>query len=75
MSDPARYRTKEEVDIYKNKDPLSDVKNIILINKYAKEEDLKLIEKSIKDIVQDAVEFSENSPMPSEDELFTNIYN
>jgi pyruvate dehydrogenase E1 component alpha subunit len=75
MSDPARYRTKEEVDIYKNKDPLSDVKNIILINKYAKEEDLKLIEKSIKDIVQDSVEFSENSPMPSEDELFTNIYN
>jgi pyruvate dehydrogenase E1 component alpha subunit len=75
MSDPAKYRTKEEVETYKNKDPLADVKSIILTNNYAKEEDLKLIEKSVKDIVQDAVEFAENSPLPSEDELFTNIYN
>lgn len=75
MSDPAKYRTKEEVETYKNKDPLADVKNIILTNNYAKEEDLKLIEKSVKDIVQDATEFAENSPLPSENELFTNIYN
>jgi len=74
MSDPARYRSKEEVDGYKDKDPLTEIKNKILTNNYATEADLKLIEKTVKDIVQEASEFAENSSLPSEDELYTNIY-
>ena len=42
MSDPAKYRTKEEVEQYKGRDPLTDVRNIITDNKYASEEELKL---------------------------------
>lgn len=74
MSDPARYRSKEEVEIYKEQDPLSQVKDIILDNKYASEQQLKEIDKEFKDIIAEAVEFSESSALPDEKELYTNIY-
>lgn len=74
MSDPAKYRTKEEVESYKEQDPLLQVKNTILLNNYASEEQVKEIEKKVKDIVAGAVEFSESSPMPDPEELYTNIY-
>ncbi|WP_341748751.1 MULTISPECIES: pyruvate dehydrogenase (acetyl-transferring) E1 component subunit alpha [unclassified Candidatus Tisiphia] len=74
MSDPAKYRSKEEVDIYKEQDPLSRVKDIILDNKYASEQQLKEIDKEVKDIIAEAVEFSESSALPDEKELYTNIY-
>ncbi|MCC8483360.1 MAG: pyruvate dehydrogenase (acetyl-transferring) E1 component subunit alpha [Rickettsia endosymbiont of Labidopullus appendiculatus] len=74
MSDPAKYRSKEEVDIYKEQDPLSQVKDIILDNKYASEQQLKEIDKEVKDIIAEAVEFSESSDLPDEKELYTNIY-
>lgn len=74
MSDPAKYRSKDEVEEYKARDPLLAIKEIILINNYANEEMLKEIERSVKEIVKEAVEFSENSPLPYEEELYTNIY-
>jgi pyruvate dehydrogenase E1 component alpha subunit len=74
MSDPAKYRSKEEVENYKEQDPILQAKNIILGNKYASEEELKAIEKKVKDIVADSVEFSENSSLPDEQELYTDIY-
>ncbi|MDN3030889.1 MAG: pyruvate dehydrogenase (acetyl-transferring) E1 component subunit alpha [Candidatus Tisiphia sp.] len=74
ISDPAKYRSKEEVDIYKEQDPLSRVKDIILDNKYASEQQLKEIDKEVKDIIAEAVEFSESSALPDEKELYTNIY-
>lgn len=73
MSDPAKYRSKEEVDQYKERDPLVIIRKTILDNKYATEADLKEIEQSVKEIVKEAVEFSENSPLPDERELYTNI--
>ncbi len=75
MSDPAKYRTKEEVDDYKNNhDPINTVKNI-LISKFAVSEDeLKSIEKHIKSLIQEAVDFCESSSAPDERELETQIY-
>lgn len=73
MSDPAKYRSKEEVEQYKERDPLVIIRKMILDNKYATEADLKEIEQSVKEIVKKAVEFSENSPLPDEGELYTNI--
>lgn len=74
MSDPAKYRSKEEVEQYKERDPLVIIRKTILDNKYATEADLKEIEQSVKEIVKEAVEFSENSPLPDEGELYTEVY-
>jgi len=75
MSDPAKYRTKEEVEEYKEKrDPIEQVRKIILENKYASEEDLKVIDKEIKDIVVEAAEFATSAPEPDLSELYTNVY-
>lgn len=74
MSDPAKYRTKEEVESYKGKDPLSEAKEQLVAKNYASEADLKTIESQIKEIVKEAVEFAENSPLPEERELYTDIY-
>lgn len=75
MSDPAKYRDKEEVDVYKERDPLTIMKSIILKNRYATEDQLKDIEKNIKAIINEASDFAEKSPLPSEDELYNDVYN
>lgn len=74
MSDPAKYRTKEEVEEYKDHDPLNYVRSIIVENNYASEENLKSIEKTIKEKIAEIEEFATTQPLPSEDELFTDIY-
>ena len=74
MSDPAKYRTKEELEDYRNQDPIESVRHTILENKYATEEDLQAIDDKIKAQVQESVEFAENSPYPEASELFTDIY-
>jgi pyruvate dehydrogenase E1 component alpha subunit len=74
MSDPAKYRTKEEVEQYKGRDPLTDVRNIITDNKYASEEELKAIEKKVKLKIAEVEEFANSEPLPAESELFTDIY-
>ncbi|MCT4635640.1 MAG: pyruvate dehydrogenase (acetyl-transferring) E1 component subunit alpha [Rickettsiales bacterium] len=75
MSDPATYRSKEEVsNVRDNHDPINFYRNHILKNKLAKEEDLKSIEKEVKKIIEEAVEFAQNSPEPNEDELHTEVY-
>ena len=74
MSDPAKYRSKEEVESHKERDPLSEAKNRILAKNYASDAELKKIETEVKEIIKEATEFSENSPLPEESELYTNIY-
>lgn len=74
MSDPAKYRTKEEVEEYKKQDPIEQVRSVIISKKWATEADLEKIEDKINEIVLDSVEFSENSPYPDESELFTDVY-
>ncbi len=73
MSDPAKYRKKEEVEeVKKTSDPIEHLKQILLDRNLGAEE-LKEIDKKVKDEVKRAVEFAENSPEPSTDELYTDI--
>lgn len=74
MSDPAKYRTKEEVEDYKKQDPVEQVRNTILKNKYASEADLKKIEDKIKDIVNESVKFADESPFPDPTEIYRDVY-
>jgi pyruvate dehydrogenase E1 component alpha subunit len=74
MSDPAKYRTKEELEAYKKRDPIEQVKDSILKYKFATEEDLEKINKDIKAQVAESVKFSEESSFPSTDELYKDVY-
>ncbi|EEB85419.1 pyruvate dehydrogenase (acetyl-transferring) E1 component subunit alpha [Roseobacter sp. GAI101] len=75
MSDPAKYRTREEVQKMRDeRDPIEQVRNILLESKYATEDDLKAIDKEIKKVVNDSAEFAKNSPEPAPEELWTDIY-
>ena len=73
MSDPAKYRTRDEVDkIRKTSDPIENIKS--LLNKMGIEDKtLKDIDTDIKSVISEAAKFAQDSPEPSEDELFTDI--
>ncbi len=75
MSDPATYRSKEELNNKKEADPIDSLRAYILNNKVAGEAEIKKIEDSIKEQVSEIVEFAKNSPEPDESELMTEIYN
>jgi pyruvate dehydrogenase E1 component alpha subunit len=73
MSDPAKYRTRDEVDeIRKNSDPIDNIKEILL-NSGIKEEELKAIDAEVKLTINEAAKFAQESPEPSIDELFKDI--
>ena len=75
MSDPAKYRTREEVQKMRDeRDPIEQVRDMLLTGKHATEDDLKAIDKEIKAIVNEAAEFSKDSPEPALEELWTDIY-
>jgi pyruvate dehydrogenase E1 component alpha subunit len=74
MSDPAKYRTKEELEEYKKQDPIEQVRATILKNKYATEKELKAIDERIKAEVMETVEFAENSNFPPASDAYTDIY-
>ena len=73
MSDPAKYRTRDEVDeIRQNSDPINNIKSIL--DKFGlKDKNLKIIDTEIKSIIANAATFAQESPEPSEAELFTDI--
>jgi pyruvate dehydrogenase E1 component alpha subunit len=74
ISDPQKYRTKEEVDEYKEKDPVQQVLKTILANKIAKQEDINAIDARVNGIVAESVKFAEESPLPSDDEVLKDVY-
>ena len=74
MSDPATYRTKEEVEGHKSHDCLLVLKEALLKEKIIKEGDFKEMESTIKKVVDDSVEFSEKSPEPPLDSLYEDVY-
>jgi pyruvate dehydrogenase E1 component alpha subunit len=75
MSDPAKYRTKEEVDAVKTqRDPIEHVKHMLIEAEYADEAALKEIDRDIRAAVAEAAEFAQSSPEPDPRELMTNIY-
>ncbi|MBX7145911.1 MAG: pyruvate dehydrogenase (acetyl-transferring) E1 component subunit alpha [Alphaproteobacteria bacterium] len=74
MSDPGRYRTKEEVTKMRQEhDPIDRFKEILLKEGFADEEQLKVLEKEIRNIVTDAADFAEKSPEPAPSELYTDV--
>lgn len=74
MSDPAKYRSKEEVEEFKHRDPIEFVRNIILENQLMQTEEIKALDDAVKKAVQDCVDFAENSPWPDDTELLKDIY-
>lgn len=74
ISDPQKYRTKEEVEEYKDKDPISQVLKTIYDNKFATKEEIEAIDKSVQEKVEASVKFAEESPLPDLDELLKDVY-
>ena len=74
MSDPAKYRTKEEVNKMRSEsDPIDNLKKLLLDQGVTDEEALKVIDREVKDIVTDAAEFATISPEPDPSELWTDV--
>ncbi len=74
MSDPAKYRTKEELAEYKGRDPLITVKTVIHDKKYANAKWFDKVEAEIKQVIDDAVKFAEDSPYPEAEEIYRDVY-
>ncbi len=74
MSDPAKYRSKEEVENYKSQDPVEIVKQTLLQLGMASEEEIEKINEEIHLEVEDSVTFAEESPYPDPSELFKDVY-
>lgn len=74
MSDPAKYRTKEEVDEYKSKDPIEQVLSTIIKNQWMTEADTEAAEARVKALVDESVQFAEESPFPEPHELYEDVY-
>jgi pyruvate dehydrogenase E1 component alpha subunit len=75
MSDPAKYRTRDEVDeVRKNRDPIDHLEEILTTRGFADEAALKAMDGEVKRIVADAAEFARTSPEPAASELYTDVY-
>ncbi len=74
MSDPAKYRTREEVEKVRNEqDPIEQVRRRILERKWASEDEVKKIDAKVRDAVNEAAEFATNDPEPDPSELYTDV--
>jgi len=74
MSDPGKYRSKEEVDDYKKQDPIEQVLDTLKAKKWITEAEIEATEARIKEIVEESVRFAEESPYPEADELYRDVY-
>lgn len=74
MSDPAKYRTREEVEEYKKHDPIEQVRATLLEKRYSTEKDLEALEAKVMTAVEASVEFAERSPFPEPSELYDYNY-
>jgi pyruvate dehydrogenase E1 component alpha subunit len=75
MSDPAKYRSREEVQKMRTEhDPIEQVRHRLLENKWATEEEIKRIDAEVRDQVNEAAEFATHDPEPDPSELYTDVY-
>jgi pyruvate dehydrogenase E1 component alpha subunit len=74
ISDPQKYRTKEEVEEYKQKDPIAEVLKTIKEKRFASEEEINAINERVNNEVEESVKFAEESPWPDESEVYKDIY-
>jgi pyruvate dehydrogenase E1 component alpha subunit len=74
VSDPAKYRTKEEVKSYRDRDPIKIIEAKVLEEGIATEEEIKIIQDKIKAEILDAVKFAEDSAFPDAAGLYEHVY-
>jgi len=74
MSDPQKYRSKDEVEEYKEKDPIDHVLNVLKTQYSVDDAAIEVINDRVKKEVEEAVQFAEESPWPSDDELLKDVY-
>ena len=74
MSDPQKYRSKDEVEQYKQRDPIEVVRKSILEKKFASEQELSAIDEKIVQQVEESVKFAEESNFPNPAEALTDVY-
>lgn len=74
MSDPQKYRSKDEVESYKQRDPVEVIKSALLTKKFATEQEIEAIDQKVMVQVEESVKFAEESPFPDPSEAFTEVY-
>lgn len=74
ISDPGKYRSKEEVEEYKEKDPIQQILKTILSSGFATEAEIKSIDDRVAGIVAGSVKFAEESPWPDDSEVLKDVY-
>src|SRR5690606_16017403 len=74
MSDAQHYRTKDEVAEYQKIDPITKVKEILLSKKYATEKEIKVIDKRVKDLVEECEKFADESEYPDKNVMYDVVY-
>ena len=75
MSDPAKYRTRDEVNkIKEERDPIDNLRNYLTNNNISSEAELKDFDRQIKDLISEAADFAINSDIPDDNELWTDVY-
>src|SRR5436190_2180752 len=74
MSDPQKYRTKDEVEEYKERDPIDHVLKVLKEEYKLKDEEVEAINERVKVQVEESVQFAEESPWPDDDELLKDVY-
>lgn len=73
-SDPGKYRSREEVNSWKKKDPIKKLKKHMLENNFATEEEIENLENNVKNIIENAVKYAEESPIPPLESAFEDVY-
>lgn len=73
-SDPRTYRTKEEEESWRQKDPIPRFRQHLLANCVASEEELRVVDENVEEGIQEAIRFAENSPLPQPDDLYTDVF-
>ena len=74
MSDAQKYRTKEEVEEYRKIDPITQVKDILIQNSYASEEEISVMDARVKERVLECQKFAEESPFPEINVMYDAVY-
>ncbi len=74
MGDPLRYRTKDEVEKWREDDPIGVLEHHLVTEEKATREELEAIDQAVEDEVEEAIQFAEKSPLPAPEDLFKDLY-
>jgi pyruvate dehydrogenase E1 component alpha subunit len=74
MSDPGSYRTRAEIEKYQERDPVKLFSSSLKEKQILTDQDIEKLEKTVRDEVEQALRFAEESPLPAPEELYTDVY-